>query len=453
MDVIGLLGLIASLGLLIYLTMKGVNIIIAALISSILVAVTGGLNLETALKEDYMNGFTGYFASWFLVFLLGAIFGKIMQETKSAESIAQWIKNTFGAKRAVFAVVAAAAIMTYGGVSLFVVGFAVYPIAVSLFRAANLPHRFIPAALVFGSISFTMTAPGSPEIQNIIPTEFFETTPTAGGFIGVLSALLVMVAGGLWLGRMVRKASANGESFMLPSASSAAMSETASAVEAGELESNYQSEPEKINALPNVIIAVLPLVLVIVLLNVLGQFMNPTTALLIALTTGIALACVSMYSFLTEFWGSLAIGTQNALVALANTCAVVGFGSVAAQVSAFDSVVDGLVNLPGPPLLGLAVGVTVVCGITGSASGGLGIALPILAPIYMSQGLDPGAMHRVSALASGGIDSLPHNGYVVTTVRAICGETHKRAYKPIFMLSVVVPLIVMFFAVFLYSIF
>ncbi|WP_200865955.1 GntP family permease [Thalassobacillus devorans] len=453
MDIIGVLGLIASLALLIYLTMKGINIIIAALLSSVLIAITGGLNLETALKEDYMNGFTSYFASWFLVFLLGAIFGKIMQETKSAESIAHWIKNTFGKKRAVFAVVAAAAIMTYGGVSLFVVGFAVYPIAVSLFRAANLPHRFIPAALVFGSISFTMTAPGSPEIQNIIPTEFFGTTPTAGGFIGVLTALLIMIAGGLWLGRMVRQASANGETFMHPAETTAAINESASAVEAGELESFHSKKPETVKDLPNIIVSVLPLVIVIVLLNILGQFMNPTTALLIALTAGIFLACVTMYRFLTEFWGSLAIGTQNALVALANTCAVVGFGSVAAQVSAFDSLVDNLVNMPGPPLLGLAIGVTVVCGITGSASGGLGIALPILAPIYMSQGLDPGAMHRISALASGGIDSLPHNGYVVTTVRAICGESHKRAYKPIFMLSVVVPLIAMFLAVFLYSIF
>ena len=440
MEILGILGLLASLTLLVYLTMKGINIIIAAIISSIVIAVTGGLNLETAMMDNYMTGFTDYFSSWFLVFLLGAIFGKVMQETKSAERIAQWIKKTLGAKRAVFAVVAAAAIMTYGGVSLFVVGFAVYPIAVSLFRAANLPHRYIPAALVFGSISFTMTAPGSPEIQNIIPTEFFGTTPTAGGFIGVICALLVMVTGGLWLGRMVNKAVAKGEVFSLPN-------ESAGAVEA-EVPEEYLKED-----LPNIIVSVLPLIVVIVLLNILGQFMNPTTALLIALTTGIFLACTLMYKFLKEFWNSLATGAQNALVALANTCAVVGFGSVAAQVPSFDHMVEALINMPGPPLVGLAIGVTIVCAITGSASGGLGIALPILAPIYMSQGLDPGAMHRVSALASGGIDSLPHNGYVVTTVRAICGETHRRAYSPIFMVSVVVPTIVMFLAVVLYSVF
>ncbi|MFD2922300.1 GntP family permease [Halobacillus naozhouensis] len=445
MDLIGMLGLIASLVLLVYLTMKGINIIIAAILSSIVVAVTGGLNLGTALMDNYMTGFTDYFASWFLVFLLGAIFGKLMQETKSAESIANWIKRTLGAKRAVFAVVAAAAIMTYGGVSLFVVGFAVYPIALSLFRAANLPHRFIPAALVFGSISFTMTAPGSPEIQNIIPTEFFGTTPTAGGFIGVLSALLIMVSGGVWLGRMVKNAVERGETF---SGSLPAENELASSLAVKE-----EQVLETTKDLPNVILAFLPLVSVIALLNTLSIFIDPTSSLLIALTTGIFLACILMNKYLKRFWEALGTGTQNSLVALANTCAVVGFGSVAAQVSAFNSVVDAVVGMPGPPLLGLAIGVTVVCGITGSASGGLGIALPILAPIYLSQGVDPGAMHRISALASGGIDSLPHNGYVVTTIRAICGETHKRAYAPIFKLSVVVPVAVLFVAVVLYFIF
>nr|WP_263326474.1 GntP family permease [Neobacillus sp. Marseille-Q6967] len=449
---LGMVGLIASLIVLMYLTMRGINIIVAAILSAILVAVTGGLNLENALAEHYMTGFTGYFKSWFLIFLLGAIFGKIMQETRAADSIANWVKNTLGPQRAVFAVVAAAAIMTYGGVSLFVVGFAVYPIAVSLFKAANLPHRFIPAALVFGSVSFTMTSPGSPEIQNLIPTEFFGTKPTAGGIIGVIMALIIMVVGGMILGRMVRKAVQNGETFSLPNQLSLASNESAAAV-SEELEMQRPSEQVKGKENPNTVFAILPLVAVIVLLNTLSNFMSSTGAALISLASGIFLACILMYKFLQEFWSALAKGSQDALVAVANTCAVVGFGSVAAQVAAFDTVVDSLVNLPGPPLMGLAVAVTLICGITGSASGGLGIALPILAPMYMAQGLNPGEMHRISALASGGLDSLPHNGYIVTTIRAICGETHKRAYWPVFVLSVIIPTIVLALAVVLYTIF
>lgn len=446
---VGMIGLIASLGLLIYLTMRGINIIVAAIICSVFVAITGGLNLETALTKHYMTGFTNYFASWFLIFLLGAIFGKIMQTTKAADSIANWIKNTLGPSRAVFAIVAAAAIMTFGGVSLFVVGFAVYPIAVSLFRVANLPHRFIPAALVFGSISFTMTAPGSPEIQNLIPTQFFGTKPTAGGIIGVLMAVTIMIVGGWILGRLVKKAVQNGETFSLPNHH--AVSEIAAGL-AVEAKAPY-TEPEGGRRYPHILFSLLPLVMVIALLNITAHFTSSTAAALISLTSGIFLACTLMFKYLKDFWGSLAKGAQDALVAAANTCAVVGFGSVAAQVSAFDKVVDSLVHIPGPPLMGLAVAVTLICGITGSASGGLGIALPILAPIYMAQGLDPGSMHRISALASGGLDSLPHNGYVVTTIRAICGETHKRSYGPIFLLSVVLPTVVMILAVILYSIF
>lgn len=444
---LGMIGLIGSLILLMYLTMKGINIIIAAIISSIVVAITGGLNLETALATHYMDGFTGYFASWFLIFLLGAIFGKVMQDTKAADSIAIWVKNTLGPSRAVFAVVAAAAIMTYGGVSLFVVGFSVYPIAVSLFKVANLPHRYIPAALVFGSISFTMTAPGSPEIQNLIPTEYFGTNPSAGGLIGVLLAFGIMVTGGFYLGRIVKKAVKNGETFSLPNT---ANNEIAAALEAQISEESSEKQEKE---LPHIIFAILPLVSVIALLNISAQFMSSTAAALLSLGSGIAIAWILMNKYVTAYWGTLAVGTQDALVAAANTCAVVGFGSVAAHVAAFNSVVDVLVNIPGPPYLGLAIAVTLICGLTGSASGGLGIALPILSPIYMAQGLDPGAMHRISALASGGLDSLPHNGYVVTTIRAICGETHKRAYKPIFILSVVIPTIALIAAVVLYLIF
>ncbi|WP_147675213.1 GntP family permease [Numidum massiliense] len=432
-----LFGLLLSLALLVFLTMRGINIIVSAIACSILLALTNHLNVEQALTDYYMNGFTGFLASWFLIFMVGAVFGQFMLETKAADAIAEWISRTFGPERAVFAVVAACAIMTYGGVSVFIVGFTLYPIAVALFQKANLPHRFIPAALVFGSISFTMTSPGSPEVQNLIPTEYFQTTPTAGGVIGVLIGLLIMVAGGLALGRMVRKAKAQGEGFQLP-------------VKQQQL---FARDEKGEATLPHPLLSLIPLLAVVVLLNILAQFMAASTAALLSLSVGVALIILINYKFLRKFWDPWATGTQNALIATANTCAVVGFGSVAAEATSFQAIVDSLVHIPASPLLGLAIGVTVISGITGSATGGLGIALPLLAPIYMAQGLDPGAMHRVSALASGGLDSLPHNGYVVTTVRVICGETHERAYKPIFMLSVVIPTLAVLLSVLLYTIF
>ncbi|MCH6266090.1 MULTISPECIES: GntP family permease [Neobacillus] len=443
--VISFIGFFIGLILLVILTMRGVNIIIAALVCSVILALTSGLSLEKALTDSYMGGFVGYFSSWFLVYLLGAIFGKVMEETKAADAIAEWVKVKVGAKRAVFAVVAACALMTYGGVSIAIVGFSVYPIAVSLFKVANLPHRFIPGAIVFGSISFTMTSPGSPEVQNLIPMQFFHTQPTAGGLIGYLIGIFIMVAGGYWLKFMVSNAVKNGEVFKLPGAgaSGSAMAETAATIEAdgGKKE------------LPNICLAILPLIVVVAVLNISSKFMSPTAAALLALFTGVATALVFMNKYSRKYGLIFGKGSENAIVATANICAVVGFGSVAKEAPAFHAIVDSLVGMPGMAYAGLAAAVTIIAGVTGSASGGLGIALPILAPIYGAQGMDPGAMHRISSLASGGLDSLPHNGYVVTTIRAVCNETHQQAYKPIFILSVVLPMIALVLAVILYTIF
>lgn len=431
---VSILGLIGSLALLIYLTMRGINIIIAAVGSAVILALTGGLNLIDALTEDYMTGFTGFFKSWFLIFLLGAIFGKVMEDTKGAQAIAEWFKRRVGNKGAALAVVAAAAVMTYGGVSVYIVAFCIYPIAVSLFESANIPHRFIPAALVFGSISFTMTSPGSPEIQNLIPTEYFGTTPTAGGWIGVVGALMIMVLGGIAFQMMVNRAVRNGEVFQLP---------------------YERTEPVVQNEakLPSIVIAILPLVTVVTVLNVLAKFIATQHAVIVALFAGSVIAWLLMYRNVKEHMKILSISVENALLAIANTSAVVGFGAVASKVPAFTSIVDGLTNMPGLEYAGLAIAVTIIAGITGSAAGGLGIALPLLAPIYMAQGLDPGAMHRISAFASGGLDSLPHNGYIVTTVQGVAKETHKAAYKPILVLSVIIPTIVLAVVVLMYTIF
>ncbi|TXL64487.1 GntP family permease [Cerasibacillus terrae] len=431
---ISVIGLILSLALLIFFTMRGINIIIAAVFCSFILAITGGLNIIEALTEYYMVGFTDFFKSWFLIFLAGAVFGKLMEDTKAAKSIAYWFQHKAGAKGAVFAVVGASAIMTYGGVSVYIVAFCVYPIAVSLFKSANLPHRFIPAALVFGSISFTMTSPGSPEIQNVIPTQHFGTTPMAGGWIGFLGAFLIMISGGILINRMVSKAVKNGETFKLPY-------------------KNEALENEAEENLPNILLAIIPLIMVVTVLNILARFIVTEEAVLVALVAGSLVAWLLMFKQMHTHMTVLTKGTENALVAIANTCGVVGFGAVASKVPAFSTIVEKLTNMPGLEYAGLAIAVTIIAGITGSAAGGLGIALPILAPIYQAQGLDPGAMHRISAFASGGLDSLPHNGYIVTTVQGVCKETHQRAYKPIFILSVVMPTIVLALVVVLYTIF
>jgi H+/gluconate symporter-like permease len=442
----GIILLVIALGLLMWMTMKGINIIVAAILASSFVALTAGQNVARVLSETYMKGFTGFFASWFILFLLGAIFGKVMADTGAADSIASALMKYLGEKWAVLATVLTCAIMTYGGVSLFVVGFSVYPLALSLFREANLPRRYIPAAIILGSVSFTMTMPGSPEIQNLIPTKFFHTTPWAGGVIGMLVAMGIAVAGCLYLLKAVKKAVVRGEHF----------EEFASDLPLTNAE--YEMAATTVPSMktePHFIIALIPLVVVVVSLAVLtnGFKIDSTIGAIYSMLAGIVVAWLLMFKFIRKFWGSLAEGASEAIVAISNTCAVVGFGSVVANTEGFKQVVYAVTHIPGPPLLGLGIAVTLIAGVTGSASGGLGIALPILAPIYAKMGLDPGAMHRISALASGGLDALPHNGYVVTLIRSIAKDTHKRAYWPLAMVSVVITTIGMLIAIVLFSIF
>ena len=431
------LGLFAGLTLLVVLTMRGVNIIISAVLCAMLIAVCSGLPLDQAMLDSYMGGFTGFFTTWFPAILLGAIFGQLMDDSGAAKAIARQSSRWLGEKRAIMAVVGASAILTYGGVSLFVVGFSVYPIAFELFKAANLPHRFIPGAMVFGSISFTMTSPGSPEVQNLIPTEYFGTTAVAGGMIGVICALAILVLGAWAIRHRVRRAVNAGENFDPPAAA---------------VRQHDEADRDDRMAVPTWA-ALLPLVALVGGFNLLSLVlgMRPLEALLVAMGASLLLGFVLYRRHLRQHSRTLGNGADNALMATANTCAVVGFGAVAALTPAFKEIVEVLTNLPGLEYAGLAMAVTAIAGITGSASGGLGIALPILAPIYQGMGLDNGAMHRISALASGGLDSLPHNGYVVTTIRAVCKETHQRAYPMVFIASVVVPSVVLVLAVAMYT--
>jgi H+/gluconate symporter-like permease len=175
------------------------------------------------------------------------------------------------------------------------------------------------------------------------------------------------------------------------------------------------------------------------------------SALIVALLSGVLVVLVVNRKYFINLSQAVTAGTIGALIAIANTSAVVGFGAIAKLSPAFAAAVDALTSLPGNQLVGAAVAVTLIAGLTGSASGGQAIALPILAPHYLGLGVDAQALHRVVAIASGGLDSLPHNGYVVTTIRGVCRETHRSAYWPMFCLTAVVPLLGVLLALLLLS--
>lgn len=432
-DVVSLVGLTGGLALLIILTLRGWNLFISAPLCALIVALTSGIPVflgEVNFVQNYMSGFTGFIASWFFMFLLGSIFGKFMEDTGAADSVAAWITGRLGKQRAVLAVVIACAVLTYGGVSLFVVAFAVYPMALSLFKEANLPRRFIPAALAFGSVTFTMTSAGSPEIQNWIPMEFLGTTPYAAWEVSLTVAVFMAVFGYWWLQRIIGAAVNRGEQFQ-----------------------SREADPQLTDRkLPHPVTGLFPLVVVLSLSFIYHDTLMQN-ALIVALLGGVLTLMAINLQYFKNMQAALGHATTGALIAIGNTAAVVGFGGVARVTPAFELAVAAVTSLPGNELVGAAIAVSAIAGLTGSASGGQVIALPAVAPHYLDLGVNPEQLHRVVSISSGALDSLPHNGYVVTTIRGICNESHKDAYWAVGAVTVVVPLLGLSLAILLFNLF
>lgn len=446
MVVMEVLAILVSLGLLMYFAYRGFPVIVFAPIFTLLAVVLSGLPLMPSYTETFMTNAANYVKSFFPIFLLGAVFGKVMELNGAAASIARAIVHAVGSKRAILAIVLACAILTYGGVSLFVVAFAVYPFAAAIFREANIPKRLIPGAIALGAFTFTMDAlPGSPQIQNIIPTQYFGTDAYAAPVIGIVGGLMVFLGGMFWLEWRRKQAEAAGEGY-------------------GEGHLN-EPEPNRGEHDPNVWLAVLPLLVVLVSNYLLSRgFLNVANwydpeilkknfnianvknvasswALIIALTLGIVSALlINFRTVQTKLASGLTAAAMGALLAIFNTASEVGFGNVVKTLPGFKAIQEWILGVSNHPLVSEALAVNVLAGITGSASGGMSIALEVMSKQYLqlaqAAGISPELLHRIASMASGGMDTLPHNRAVITLL-AITGLTHRQSYKDIFAITVI----------------
>ncbi len=464
-----ILGILLSLFLLMYIAYRGFSVILFAPVLALLAASMQGLEIMPAYTELFMERAVGYVKSFFPVFLLGAVLGKVMEDTGMAKSIAHEIVQAMGKERGIIAVVLACAILTYGGVSLFVVVFAVYPFGAAIFKEAGIPKRLIPGAIALGAFTFTMTmVPGTPQIQNAIPMTFYGTTPWASPVLGLLAAVITFVSGCAWLEYRRKVAQAAGEGY-------------------GQHTLNEPTAEQVGGEYPHWVLSLLPLIAVVVVNFICTQYVNwdPNTlkpfqsmglklivpavknvagiwALIIGLVVGIALAVAIGYRYLPKQPGSLQralnTGAIGSLLAIMNTASEVGYGNVISSLPGFKAIATFLLNikLGGTPLVSEFFTVNILAGITGSASGGMSIALSIMAKDWLAWanqvGLDPALLHRVASIASGGFDSLPHNGAVITLL-AVCGLTHIQSYKDVGMCSVVIPFLTGIIVILIYTIF
>ena len=438
--------IIGALVFLMVVAYRGYSVIlfapVAAMLAVLLTSPAAVLPLFTGLFMEKMAGFAKLYLP---VFLLGAVFGKVIEISGSSRSIVTAVIRIIGSRRAILSIVLVCAVLTYGGVSLFVVVFAVYPFAAEMFRQGQIPKRLIPGTIALGAFSFTMDAlPGSPQIQNIIPTTFFHTTTWAAPRLGVIGSVFILVMGLGYLEWRRHSAAVAGESYG----------------------SDHSNEPEVLAAGPSInpLIALLPLVVVgvsnAIFTHLIPRFYGTTNETLLS---GMAKPLVTQIKDVTAIWaveGALLLGiltvfvfgfrtvagkfvqaskaaVGGALLASMNTAAEYGFGAVIAALPGFIVVRDGLRRIPNP-LVNEAVTVTTLAGITGSASGGLGIALASMADQFSAAAhaanIPPEVLHRVASMASGGMDTLPHNGAVITLL-AVTGLTHRQSYRDIFAIT------------------
>ena len=468
----GLVGILIGLSLLAWLSYRGWSVLLLAPLAAMITALFSGEPLLAHLTQTFMGSAASFLSQFFPLFLLGALFGKLMEDSGSVTAIARFTTERLGMQRTMLAVVLAGAFVTYGGVSLFVAFFVLAPMAQSLFRAAGIPRRLMPPAIVLGTSTFTMSAlPGTPSIQNAIPMPFFGTTPFAAPGLGIIASLVMFGFGMWWLGREESRARGRDEGFGAgepPPGDELARDNhlRERATTAREFDPQELTRGTASPAPPTILAAALPIIVVVAVNLLMSMVVLPrldTSYLAEARWGETSLAAVGgVWSVITALAAAILVvlamnhrrlpairetidaGANAAVLPAMSVASLVGFGAVVAAVPAFAMVRDAVLGIEGGPLVSLAIATNALAALTGSASGGLSIALDALAKTYMERaadiGLAPALLHRVAVIGSGTLDSLPHNGAVVTLL-AVCGSTHRESYRDIVIAGIVGPVI------------
>lgn len=462
----GLLGILVGLCGLVWLAYRGWSVLLLAPAAALIAAAFAGEPLLAHWTVTFMTGAARFIAQFFPIFLLGALFGKLMDDSGSVAAIAHFMAERLGPRHAILSVVLAGAAVTYGGVSLFVAFFVLAPMAQELFRKAGAPRRLAPAAIALGSSTFTMSAlPGTPAIQNAIPMPFFGTTAFAAPGLGVVATLIMLGFGMWWLTSAERAARRRGEGYGNAPTATVDVPEDQTirerAAVAREFDLAEIPHGRRADA-PDVLVAALPLVVVVgvnlamslsVIPRMNDSFLSeerwgPTTlaavggvwSVIVALAAAIVMLIALNRRRLTELRASVDAGVTASALPLLSVASLVGFGAVVAAMPAFAAVREWALSIGGGPLVSLAVATNLLASLTGSASGGLTIALDSLGETYLRlaerEGIDPALLHRVAVIGAGTLDSLPHNGAVVTLL-AVCGCTHDESYLDIAMVAIV----------------
>lgn len=420
---LSIMAIVLPLLLLIFLIWKRVNIAVSALICTGLMAAMSGLNVYDCLTGSYMEAFVGYIKSYWPLIFLGASFGKAMQLGGGAEDLANWMVAKMGTKYVVPMLCLVTLILGYGGVSCYVIVFVMYPICLNIFKKADLPRKMIPGIVAAGCFTAVNLGPGSPSVVNNIPVKYLGTSPTILPLYSFIVAAFFFIIATIYMMWEEKRARKNGWHFDADEATLKMMAE-------------FEAKERGNGAL-----ALIPLALVVVPL-----FFG--VDVLYSLLAGWISIAIIYWKKIDNKIEILNCGVSDAMGAIVATSAVVGFGGVAKLTAGYTTIVDIATNMGGNPLWSFSIATALLAGACGSGSGGLTLALETLAPKYLEMGINPGVLHKVASAACITLDSLPHNG-VMVTVLACCGLSHKEGYRYLFAITVVGAIITMIFAVLL----
>lgn len=432
---LGIIGIVVALALLIFLIFKGWHMGVVALISSLVIVLTSGMDIWPAFAESFAVSFKDFAGTWFLMFTLGAIFGKIMEDSGASVSIANAIVRAVGKKRVILIVLLTTLVLSYGGIGVFIIAFTMYPICMALFKEADLPKSIFPGLLLAIPATITMSfAPGVPAVQNMIPTETFGTTIYAAPVIGTVTSVAIFVMDYAFYTWAAKRCAAKGEHFV-----------------AGPDDHIIDlNDAEAVKNLPSPLASFLPIIVLIGSIFIFMQLVSVSNyAVVLGMVLAIVLALILFHDRL-KIRDAMGSGMNSGLNALMVTSMIMGFGGVVQASPAFQSCVNWLLSLQMNPILMAFFSINVICMITGSSSGGLNIFLNTLGDYMLSTGINPQILHRLCCAASAGLDAMPHASGVVLA-NSVAKTEMKNTYKYTFVSQCIIPIIAFWLGTLLYS--
>ena len=409
---LSLLGVLLAILTLILLIYKRLQLIPASLLCVLILACTSGVSFPEMVMDHYAVSLAGFIAKYFMVFVTNALFGKVMEETLLVSALSRMIGRAFGDRNAAYGALLVTVLLSYGGVSAFVIVFTVYPIFLATFQKADLPRKYIPACIMSATCTFPLSMlPGGAQLNNIIPAQYMGTSPMAAPAVGLVCSAATLTFLILYFRHLFGRARKRGEHF--------------------EASEEILERIARLETDPGILpwLSLLPMVLIILLINLFHMDLS------YAVLAGTALAMVIGWKNLPNKLRTINDGVLKVGPSMVTTAASVGFGGAVLACSGAQIILNAIASLPVNPIVSLSLASGFAGMLTGNGGGAADVAMSLLSGQYLAMGIQPEILHRVVAIATGGFSCLPHNGMLIT-VTDTCGFSARECYSCIFISTV-----------------